>query len=69
MIKAPKDDSEYQHVLEIVKNTKELNKKNREATIMSELEDITIEQVTNKIDPPKPIKKIVEHMIRKKRKK
>ena len=69
VIKAPKDDSEYEHVLEIVKNTKELNKKNREATIMSELEDITIEQVTNKIDPPKPIKKIVEHMIRKKHKK
>ena len=67
VIKAPKDDSEYQHVIEIVKNTKELNKKNREATIMSELEDITLETVTNKIDPPKPIKKIVQHIIKKKR--
>lgn len=59
-------NSEYYKVLDIVKEEKSLEKKNREATIATELGAITFKEIEKKYDIPKPVSKIIGHFINKK---
>ena len=52
-----------------VKEQKVIYKKNREDTILSEFKDITIQEVTKNMDLPRPVNKIINYLVERKKKK
>ena len=69
VIKEGKSKNEYYRVLDIVKEQKIIYKKNREETILSEFKDITIQEVTKNMDLPKPVNKLINYLVDRKKKK